>query len=227
MLMTVLLVWQGPTIIAIGLVEPSLDGLEDWKQWLIKNMIMGWGGLLASACFVLLGGLTFVRGLKGLGLGVRRIHRDLAWAVAILFTIRPVVLATIAATTQIGREIQGPEYQMDQHLELELLVNHSHWPLTLSIIGVAVIVAPLVEELLFRGILQSLVRSYVNRPWLSIFFCAGLFAAVHANPEHWPALFVLGVGLGYAYEKSGSLWQAIFMHALFNGTTVLSYLVLA
>ena len=116
---------------------------------------------------------------------------------------------------------------MDQHLELELLVNHPQWPLTLSIIGVAVIVAPLVEELLFRGILQTLVRSYVDRPWLAVVVCAGLFAAVHANPEHWPALFVLGIGLGYAYEKSASLWQPIFMHALFNGTTVLSYLVAA
>lgn len=226
-LLVVLLIWQGPAVIALVLVEPHLDGMADWQQWLIKNMVMTWGGLLASACFVLIAGLTFVRGYKGLGLGVRRIHRDLASAVAILFTIWPVVLAMIAVTMRIGQKIQGPEYKMDQHQELELLVNHPQWPLALSVIVMAVIVAPLVEELLFRGILQTLVRSYVGRPWLSVFVCAGLFASVHANPEHWPALFVLGIGLGYAYEKSGSLWQAIFVHALFNGTTVFSYLVAA
>jgi membrane protease YdiL (CAAX protease family) len=51
-----------------------------------------------------------------------------------------------------------------------------------------------------------------------------MFAAVHSNVEHWPALFVLGVGMGYAYEKSGSLWRPIFIHALFNGVTILSNL---
>ena len=49
-----------------------------------------------------------------------------------------------------------------------------------------------------------------------------LFAAVHADMAHWPALFTLSMGIGYAYEKSGSLWQAIFVHAMFNGWTVLS-----
>ncbi len=222
-----LLIWQGPATMALVFLEPHLDGIANWQQWLVRNMVMAGGGLLASGCFVLIAGLTFVRGYKGLGLGVRRIHRDLASAVAILFTIWPVVLAMIALTMRVGQKIQGPEYKMDQHLELELLVNHAQWPLTLSIIVVSVIVAPLVEELLFRGILQTLVRSYVGRPWLGVLVCAGLFASVHANPEHWPALFVLGVGLGYAYEKSGSLWQAILVHALFNGTTVLSYLTAA
>jgi len=224
-LLVAMLLWQGPTIIAMGVASPYLEPMADWQQWLVKNMIMGWGGLLASACFMLIAGLTFVRGYKGLGLGVRRIHRDLASAVAVLFTIWPVVLAMIALTQRIGKGIQGPDYQMDQHQELELLVNHPEWPLTLSVVVIAVIVAPLVEELLFRGILQTLLRSYVGRPWLGVFVCAGLFASVHANPEHMPALFVLGIGMGYAYEKSGSLWRPIFIHALFNGTTVASYLL--
>ena len=38
------------------------------------------------------------------------------------------------------------------------------------------------------------------------------------------ALFMLAMGLGYTYEKSGSLLQPIFMHALFNGVTVASAL---
>ena len=45
---------------------------------------------------------------------------------------------------------------------------------------------------------------------------------VHSDLAHWPALFVLALGLGYAYEKSGSLFRPIFMHAMFNGIAMLS-----
>jgi membrane protease YdiL (CAAX protease family) len=38
--------------------------------------------------------------------------------------------------------------------------------------------------------------------------------------SHGPSLFVLALGLGYTYEKSGSLLRPIFMHALFNGINV-------
>ena len=48
---------------------------------------------------------------------------------------------------------------------------------------------------------------------------------VHQNAEHWPVLFVLAVGMGYAYEKSGSLWRPIFIHALFNSIPILQSLL--
>ena len=60
--------------------------------------------------------------------------------------------------------------------------------------------------------------------WLSIAAGAALFAIAHANTGHWPALFILGVCLGYAYEKSGSLLRPIFIHSIFNATMVVSAL---
>ena len=47
-----------------------------------------------------------------------------------------------------------------------------------------------------------------------------LFASIHEDVSHWPSLFVLALGLGYVYEKSGSLLRSIFMHALFNGINI-------
>ena len=51
---------------------------------------------------------------------------------------------------------------------------------------------------------------------------AALFAAVHytpgdANPEQMPLLFLLGAALGYIYERTGSLWASMTLHAMFNG----------
>jgi membrane protease YdiL (CAAX protease family) len=45
---------------------------------------------------------------------------------------------------------------------------------------------------------------------------------MHEEMSHRPALFVLGVCMGYAYERSGSLWRPIFIHAIFNATNVLA-----
>jgi len=91
--------------------------------------------------------------------------------------------------------------------------------------ALAVLVAPLVEELMFRGLFQSMIRSYLGRPWPAIAITSILFAGIHTNAEHWPALFVLALGLGYSYEKSGSLLRPIFMHAMFNGVTIIGVLL--
>ena len=79
--------------------------------------------------------------------------------------------------------------------------------------------------MLFRGLFQTMIRSYLGRPWLAIAITSVLFAFIHADPEHWPALFVLAMGLGYSYEKSGSLFRPIFMHAMFNGLTIVAALL--
>ncbi len=58
--------------------------------------------------------------------------------------------------------------------------------------------------------------------WAAIILCAILFAAIHAA---WtaPPIFVLAIALGYAYERTGSLWTTIIMHALFNGLSTYVY----
>ncbi|MHC4911623.1 MAG: lysostaphin resistance A-like protein [Planctomycetota bacterium] len=91
--------------------------------------------------------------------------------------------------------------------------------------------------MLLRGLFQTTIRSYLAEsrlgkrlrnswavPWVSILIASGLFATMHAYAGHWPALFVLGVCMGYAYEKSGSLFRPIFIHVLFNTTSVVAAL---
>jgi hypothetical protein len=92
------------------------------------------------------------------------------------------------------------------------------------IIFTAIVVVPLTEEMLFRGMLQTVLRSYIARPWPAIIFASLVFVMFHENPQHWPALFVLSLCLGYAYEKSGSLFRPIFIHSLFNALSVFAAL---
>ncbi len=224
MLFLPFVVWfLGPVLLQLA-AQPIIGSVKGWRLAFAANVIICLGSLAAVAVSLVLVQRDFARGLKGWGLRPRTIPRDFGVALVDLVAIWPLVLAMIVVVMSIGKMLRGPSYEIPQHEELELLTTSTRLSLRILVIVLAVIVAPLVEEMLFRGLLQTMIRSYVQHPWLSVTITAALFAIVHQNPEHWPALFVLAMGLGYAYEKSGSLWQPIFMHALFNGLTIASAL---
>ena len=85
---------------------------------------------------------------------------------------------------------------------------------------------PIFEEMLFRGILQSMIRRYLGSPWAAILISSVIFALMHPYWMHLPALFMLSLGMGYAYERSGSLVRPIFVHAIFNSASITAALLM-
>ena len=84
-----------------------------------------------------------------------------------------------------------------------------------------VIIAPIVEELIFRGVIMSgFSRNY--HPVFAIFFSALLFALFHLNPWQFPAAFALGLILGWIRIRTGSVLACIAGHAIHNGLVFLS-----
>jgi membrane protease YdiL (CAAX protease family) len=59
--------------------------------------------------------------------------------------------------------------------------------------------------------------------WLAIIITSAIFALVHPAWSR-PIIFVLAVGLGYAYERTGNLWVSITMHAVFNSVNTVLFL---
>jgi membrane protease YdiL (CAAX protease family) len=167
----------------------------------------------------------FVRGFKGFGLDARRIGRDLVGAITKLLAVWPLVLLVLVAIVVVGKSLYGPDFEIAKHEELDALLKYKQWPMRIAIIFLAVVLAPITEEMLFRGLFQTMLRSASHKPWFGIAIASAIFSMAHANAEHWPALFVLALGLGYAYEKSGSLLQPIFMHAIFNGAMITAALM--
>jgi membrane protease YdiL (CAAX protease family) len=216
-----LFVWLGPASLAAYAANWLAGDLKQWQSDFLDNLVLCAGALLTATLIIFLARATFARRLKGFGLDVKTIHKDILAAFANLLAVWPLVLAMIIITTFFGKLIWGQEFQMQQHYELELISEHSELPLRISIIVLTVLVGPVLEEMLFRGFFQTTIRSFLTKPWLSIVISSFLFATVHQNIEHWPALFALAVCLGYAYEKSGSLFRPIFIHALFNGSTII------
>ena len=79
----------------------------------------------------------------------------------------------------------------------------------------AVVVAPLVEEIFFRGFVFAGLRErygWRNAGLLS----AGFFAVVHLQPTSILPIFILGFIFAYLYERSGSIWPAVLMHVSSN-----------
>ena len=87
------------------------------------------------------------------------------------------------------------------------------------VIILAVAVAPVVEEFIFRFYFYGVLKRYVGR-FAGLIINSILFAAVHAHLPSALPLFVLGACFTLAYEWSGSILVPMTMHALFNSLTL-------
>lgn len=94
---------------------------------------------------------------------------------------------------------------------------------------VAVAVAPLMEEFLFRGWVQRRLERWAARrttpgatpsggaPWLAIGITALLFALVHWQRFGFLPRALFAVAAGYAAWATGSIWASVALHAMYNG----------
>lgn len=86
-------------------------------------------------------------------------------------------------------------------------------------VGVITVLGPIVEELIFRGYLQTSLMKHTS-PMVSIVASGVVFGVVHYNLSMFPVLAFIGFALGYLYHKSGSLWPSIVFHILNNAIAV-------
>ncbi|MCY7299115.1 MAG: CPBP family intramembrane metalloprotease [Ilumatobacteraceae bacterium] len=87
----------------------------------------------------------------------------------------------------------------------------------LLLILVVVVGAPLVEELIYRGLLQGAFTRRLN-DWVGVVVVAAWFAIVHFQPIEIPGLFVVGLVLGVCVVRTRRLGLAVVTHLAFNAT---------
>jgi hypothetical protein len=83
--------------------------------------------------------------------------------------------------------------------------------------ALAVLVAPVAEEAMFRGILYPTIKQS-GHPRAAVWVTSLLFAGMHFNAESFAPLAVFSMLLIWLYEKTGSLLAPITVHSLFNYT---------
>ncbi len=89
------------------------------------------------------------------------------------------------------------------------------------------ILAPLVEELVFRGAILRSLLAWRNKPWAMIAISALFFALIHMNPAQMPHAFIVGLLLGWMYWRTGSIIPGVVFHWVNNSVAYILYNVLA
>ena len=135
-----------------------------------------------------------------------------------LMVLPPVVLTGWLITRLLGD--QGGSNPL-----LEIVLN-SQDPLALLLLSLtAVVLAPLFEETIFRGVLLPVLSRSLGRAG-GVLVSALVFAVAHLSIGELPPLLVLGLGLGLLRLSTGRLLPCVVMHALWNGVTFLNLVLL-
>ncbi|MDB6021469.1 MAG: abortive infection protein [Pedosphaera sp.] len=95
-------------------------------------------------------------------------------------------------------------------------INKAGSPANLVYLSVfAVVIAPLAEEILFRGVIFALFKK-IGYPRIAFWGSALAFAAMHLTVSIFLPLFVFGLVLAWLYDKTGNLLASLTAHAFFN-----------
>lgn len=197
----------------------SIVGADrDAPRYLGAMQLVGYSvGLLAAFAMVRL----LSSGGAGAGLSFRA--RDIPTGLGCVLIAYPVLDMVSRAAVLIATWIQQTPPDPLAHTALVTMVDNRSDPWTWAIICSSVIGAPIVEEVIYRGFLQSAVLRVIGKPWPAIFITSAIFAAAHlgAVPSHALAiLFFLSIAMGLAFERTKSLGVPIVMHIGFNAANV-------
>ena len=105
-----------------------------------------------------------------------------------------------------------------EFLNLPDYIQATSYAMSRNVFGIIsiTIMAPLVEELLFRGAIQGhLLRKGMN-PWTALFIASAIFGIVHMNPAQILFAFAIGLIFGWLYYRTGSLVPGIVGHFINN-----------
>lgn len=134
-----------------------------------------------------------------------------------------VVYMVLTTAVSLIIRVLAPRVDLDQAQDLGLgSISGMLLPLTFFAL---VIVAPVAEELLFRGFLYGKLKSRKLKPLLAAIVTSLLFGLVHGQLNVGIDTFVLSLVMIYLLEKRKSLWVTIMLHAIKNGIAFLALFV--
>lgn len=142
---------------------------------------------------------------RSVGAALRAGFRDYITAFPWLFLLLSLIAKIVK---ELGLHIP-PE-------EMQRLLFRDQEPRVLVLVFVlACVIAPVAEELFFRGVLFGALRRSTSR-WAAIAVSAGAFALVHTNPVGFLPIMALGCLLSDLYDRSGMLIVPIMVHVAHN-----------
>ncbi len=220
--------WTTDSIIAflfwvlIGLFGVSLIGAS--ASWLfpeqsesVREFYVGIAGMLCFYAALIVGVIRLLQGngttwVEAFGLRRQPVGSVASWAVAaaVLLTVTNFILMAISNLVYRQLEVDAP---LQEHVQMLRAPQGILQPLLIGFM--AILVAPVMEEILFRGVLYPGLKA-AGFPGLAWIGSAALFALAHGNLLGFVPLVFLGLALIWLYERTETLWVPIFTHILFN-----------
>jgi len=191
----------------------------------------GVGWVVLQSLFFHIAGLGFIAAAlkrqnltwrEVFGFRVRPVSKDLSLGVMFYLGILPI-LVFYTAVYHTGLQFAGYE-PMPQEVVM-VFAGEPSWIARAYMVFLAAVIAPLFEELLFRGVALPLVARRLGvAP--AVVLISAFFAIVHFHTASLVPLFLIAVGFSLAYIYSGSLLVPIVMHSLFNTVNLVLLMML-
>ena len=146
------------------------------------------------------------------GLRNPNLDKSILLAVITLALVLPVILQLEQYSVQVLQKIHWP---LEDERAVTLIVNAKSTWLQIYLAFFAIVLAPVAEEFMFRGVLFPFVKQlgYPKLAWFGVSF---LFALIHVNAPTLVPLFVFALLLTWLYQKTDCLLAPIAAHSLFN-----------
>jgi membrane protease YdiL (CAAX protease family) len=212
----------GGAVSALGVVTSSVVPSSDSQEWFalaqIISLILGLGSIQFVRSFLPDDALPLVVGASN---SFKKLIKGAALGVLVL----PLILVTTWLVGVIVSLFSSEPKVPQLALEIFQHIPHSG-PLFWGMIGVAVILAPYVEEMIFRGFLQGFLNGLVH-PALSVLITAAAFALFHyssfqkgSNLEIMAGLFLFAVIASNLRVREDSIVASVGYHAAFNAMSL-------
>ncbi|RMB01832.1 CPBP family intramembrane glutamic endopeptidase [Eilatimonas milleporae] len=194
---------------AFGFVGADFQAVGPWNVTAIMTIVSGAGGVAAVSLWI---GFDMGRHHPGRAhmIGWRPARDGIANTLFRVFLAFVVLRAAQAAYFAVFTEYTGAPAPSNVPATDGLWLPHAVW-----IYALLLVIAPVVEEAVFRGYLQNSLKSRLS-PVLSMTITAALFASIHFDIANWVPLFFLGLALGAVRERTGALWPSMALHVVNN-----------
>lgn len=223
LIMLVGLVLLGYSVVSIAAAAmgggegPDLsDPRVVWLQYALQ---------LPAVAFVLIRAHSAMRGgLSGFGFSLAGFSATCGRTLLAFLSLVIILLGLGYVTIWISIALTGEPPPQIAHKMLRSILEGDP-KVRLLLIVPAVVIAPVYEEIMYRGMLQTALLHTGLLPgrWSVILVASVIFVIPHTASVEWqalPTLFVLSMGMGYVYERTGRLWASILIHMLFNAANV-------
>ena len=205
------------TVAVVGLLLRSRT--ETGAENALADLPLGWIVLLSVPLWLGLMGVPLLARRAGLDwrrqIGWRMRRRDVFVGIGFGLGMQLVLVPLL----------YWPILRVFDDLDVEKpareLVDKAHGSFdVVALVLMTIIVAPITEEVFFRGLLQGALRDRFG-PVRAVGIASLAFAVTHFQPVQFPALALVGVVLGLLVLATGRLGPALWAHMSFNAVTVI------